>query len=89
MYVDISGWGVMLIGMAIVFIGLISLIAILYFTSFCYNLLSKKKPQAEEAPVAAAAPQDRAQFVAAVSAAIATEMGGDVSGLRIHSIRKV
>lgn len=89
MYVDISSWGVMLIGMAVVFIGLISLIAILYFTSFCYGKFSKKKTEVETAPAAASAPQDRAQFVAAVSAAIATEMGGDVSGIRIHSIRKV
>jgi len=32
---------------------------------------------------------NRQQFIAAVSAAIATYMGSDISGLRIHSITKV
>ena len=52
-------------------------------------------PAAPAAPVAApaaaaAAPQpNRQQLVAAISAAIAEDMGGSVDHIRIHSIRKL
>ncbi len=48
-------------------------------------------PAAPAAPVAApAAPQpNKQQLVAAISAAIAEDMGGSVDHIRIHSIRKL
>ncbi|MDL2217258.1 OadG family protein [Christensenellaceae bacterium OttesenSCG-928-M15] len=87
---------VMLLGMGTVFVGLICLIYISKVMSFFIG--KKKKPDQVEkasAPAAAVASQpmapmgiaNRPQFVAAVSAAIATCMGTEPDGLRIHSIR--
>lgn len=96
METQVSGWFVMLLGMGTVFVGLICLIFITMLMSF---LLNRKKPEAAAAAPAAAAPAaaapaaapatiaNRPQFVAAVAAAIATEMGTEPAGLRIHSIR--
>lgn len=96
MYVDISGWAVMLIGMGIVFFGLICLIAIIYFMGFCYSSFSKKKKAVETAaasntatPAMPMPAANRQQFVAAVACAVAVQMGTEPDGLRIHSIRQV
>lgn len=64
--------------------------------SYLVILADKKKtPAAAPVPAAQAASPapdagipDRSAFVAAVSAAIATVMGADVTGLRIVSIKK-
>ena len=81
-----------LLGLGTVFVGLISLIFIIRLMSFLYGLFAGKS--ASRAPTAAPAAtsepiENRQQFVAAVSAAIATVMGTEVSGLRITSIKKV
>ncbi|MBQ5757900.1 MAG: OadG family protein, partial [Clostridia bacterium] len=76
------------------FIGLIALILIISLTSLIINSLNSKK---KEEPVKAVSTPavngneiaNRQEFVAAVSAAIATVMGKDVSGLRIRSIKKI
>ncbi len=83
-----------LLGLGTVFVGLISLIFIIRLMSFLYGLFAGKSasraPAPTAAPAAAAEPiENRQQFVAAVSAAIATVMGTEVSGLRITSIKKV
>ncbi len=88
---------VMVLGMGTVFVGLILLI---YLTRIMSYFIEKKNPSisaqatAAAAPVAAPVPQaaaitNRPQFVAAVSAAIATAMGTEPNGLRIHSIQPV
>ena len=47
-------------------------------------------PAAAAPAAAAAAPQpNKQQLVAAISAAIAEDMGGDVGHIKIHSIRKL
>ncbi|MBQ6425562.1 MAG: OadG family protein [Clostridia bacterium] len=80
-----------ILGFGTVFIGLIALILIVILTSLIINSLSRKK----EEPVKSVPAQNedeianRQEFVAAVSAAIATVMGKDVSGLRIRSIKKI
>jgi len=51
--------------------------------------LAEKKKQVEPAAPAADTIPNRQQFVAAVSAVIAEEMGTDVSKLRILSIKKI
>ena len=62
--------------------------------SFFRRLFGKKADEAPLAPTAASQVQqpepiaNRQQFVAAIASAIAMEMGTDVSGLRIHSIRR-
>lgn len=80
-------------GMGTVFVGLICLILLVdIMGKICQS--TDKKPAAA-APVATpaaapvAAPADKAQLIAAVSAVIAEEMGTDVSGLRILSMKKI
>ena len=83
-----------LLGLGTVFFGLICLIFITKLMSAIIVAGEKKKQPAASAPVAAVASEqdaipDRGAFVAAVSSALATVMGTEVSGLRIHSIKKV
>lgn len=82
------------LGFGTVFVGLICLILIIKLMSLVFSGLNAKKAAAQEAPTPSApAPAaeipDRGQFIAAVSAAIAASIGGDVSGLRILSVKKV
>ena len=85
-----------LLGLGTVFVGLISLIFIIRLMSFLYGLFAGKSASRAPAPASTTAPaatsepiENLQQFVAAVSAAIATVMGTEVSGLRITSIKKV
>ena len=85
---------VVLLGFGTVFIGLILLIlVIMLMGKIVSSAESKKKVPEKAAPAAAPVQNDgianRQEFVAAVSAAIATVMGTDVSGLRIKSIKKM
>ncbi len=88
-----SGTFVVLMGLGTVFAGLICIILICKLMSF---ILADRKtaPQASAAPVAAPAAvvsdeiPNRPMLVAAVSAAIAEELGTDPSGIRILSIKK-
>lgn len=84
------------LGFGTVFVGLICLILIIKLMSVI--LAAKPVKDKSDAPVgqqasapAAAAPEieNRGQFIAAVSAAIAAAMGTDVTGLRILSVKKV
>ena len=82
-----------LLGLGTVFFGLICLIFITKLMSAVIVATEAKKPAKAEPAVASAAPAavqvaDRGAFVAAVAASIATVMGKDVSGIRIHSIKK-
>jgi|ADurb_Total_1213_FD_contig_21_377530_length_343_multi_5_in_0_out_0_1 Na+-transporting methylmalonyl-CoA/oxaloacetate decarboxylase gamma subunit len=91
---EISGGFVMLIGLATVFVGLILLIIICKLMSwFCITFLnSKKAPDAQPAVntgVKTETIPNRQEFVAAVSAVFAEELGTDVSHIRIHSIKKL
>jgi len=83
------------LGFGTVFVGLICLIFIIKLMSVIFSALQGKK-KAEPAPAAAPAPApaaeeipNRSQFIAAVSAALATVMGTDVSGLRILSVKRI
>ena len=78
----------MVLGMGTVFVGLIMLILL---TKLMSAVIGKGKgaEQAKAAPVAAAAGiSDRKAFDAAIAAAIATYMGNEPEGLRIHSIKR-
>ena len=82
-----------LLGLGTVFFGLICLIFISKLMSAVIVSAEKKKTVVPEPAPAAAAPAvetiaNRGAFVAAVASAIATVMGKDVSGIRIHSIKK-
>ena len=78
-------------GMATVFFGLICIILLVDAMSRVVRSTEKKPAAAPAAPAAApvAAPADKAQLIAAVSVAIAEEMGTDVSGIRILSMKKI
>lgn len=95
---------VLLIGISVVFSGLLSLIGIIYLMSFIVRLVRHeerptKKHIPEQLPVSEHSPipaprtallgASRRETVAAISAAIAESIGADVSGLRIVSIKRV
>ena len=84
------------LGFGTVFVGLICLILIIKLMSVLLAAKPVKDksdaPAGQQAPApAAAAPEieNRGQFIAAVSAAIAATIGTDVTGLRILSVKKV
>ena len=98
----ISRWLVMVIGLIVVFAGLIALIIIISLLSFFVRKFAKK-PQTKESDnneavnssqtsgsdLQGVKPDERRQIIAAISAAIATTMGTTPKGIRIHSIKKI
>ena len=91
---DIPTWFVVVLGMAIVFIGLICLIALISFMGVIMKKVNAKHEAETEAaaPAAVSAAADipnRGELVAAVSVALAEELGKDVKAIRIHSIERV
>ena len=82
---DYSHLFVCLMGMGTVFIGLICLIALV--TLMGAVLRNREAPPA--APQQEAAGADRQELAAAIAAAAAEELGTDVTGIRILSIKKV
>ncbi|MBR6006833.1 MAG: OadG family protein [Clostridia bacterium] len=99
---DLDPFVVTVVGMGIVFLGLIALIAIVKLIgTICRAAFGEKKtvgssgpelPQTKHQPTVAASnltDAQRGELVAAISAAIAENMGKPISGIRIRSIRKV
>ena len=91
---------VMIVGMAVVFLGLVILIGVVKLVNLaCRALFGEKKPkksrepepqkQFSTAPSKELTDAQRGEIIAAVSAAIAENMGKPVSGIRIRSIRRV
>ena len=89
---DYSSLFVCLMGMGTVFFGLICLIVLTSLMGRSVGSTQSTAPAAA-APAIFAAPAaaepDRQELVAAVSAAIAEELGTDIAGIRILSIKKV
>ncbi len=87
---EYSSLFVCVMGMGIVFFGLICLIVL---TMIMGSLVSRVAPPAATAPavpVPAAAPEgNRQEIAAAVSAAIAEELGADITGIRVLSMKKL
>ena len=89
---DYSSLFVCLMGMGTVFFGLICLIGL---TTLMGRICGRGQQAASAAPVApvaaapAAAEPNRQELVAAISAAIAEELGTDVTGIRIVSMKKL
>ena len=81
------------LGLGTVFVGLISLVLICYIMSVIVKAFAKKEEKAAPAPVAAAPAQatiaNKGEFAAAVASAIAEDLGTDVTGIRIKSIKKL
>ena len=95
---EIPTWFVCAMGMGIVFIGLICLIVLIKILGKVSELAAGKEsapaPVATAAAPVAAAPAadvipNRGELVAAVSAALAEELGTDVTAIRIVSIKRV
>ena len=99
-------WLVCLLGVSVVFVGLICIIAIVALMNALTTLKLAKgtvaqsntpaapvAPAAPTAPVAAtpgAAPiENRGEIIAAVCAAVAEELGTDVSAIRVVSFKKI
>lgn len=92
---------VVLLGLGMVFVGLICIIIICYLLGVIIRLLRGSRndsgdessqataPAVTAVPAVSANIENRQQFVAAVSAAIAEELGTDVSAIRITSIKKL
>ena len=92
---SVGAMGIFLIGFGTVFVGLICLIFITKLMSVLCGMKGKNAKASKSVPAAAAIPAagapaaDRQAMVAAISASLAEVMGTDVTGLRIHSIKKV
>ncbi len=85
-------WNVILLGMGIVFLGLICIVILCTIMGKVMTLLGKAedRPSApvEEATAPAVIP-NRQELVAAVSCCLAEELGTDVTAIRILSIKKI
>ena len=83
------------IGLGTVFVGLICLILICYIMSAIVKLFTNGDKKETPAPAAAApvATQpvvaNKGEFAAAIACAIAEDLGTDVTGIRIKSIKKL
>ena len=88
---DYSSAFVCLMGMGTVFFGLICIVALCYAMSAVCRRTERRKtvPAVPAAPAAPAETGDRGELVAAVSAALAEELGTDISGIRILSLKKL
>lgn len=90
---DIATWFVVVMGMGIVFIGLICLIALISLMGSIMKRVNARSAE-QEAAAAVSAPAaeeipNRSELVAAVSVALAEELGKDVRAIRILSIKRV
>ncbi len=78
-------------GMGIVFIGLVCIVFITWLMGLACG---KGKQKSESAPAPAPAPdtqviENKQEILAAVSAAVAEELGRDISAIRILSFKKL
>lgn len=91
---------VCILGVGIVFFGLICIVLLCSIMSAVFKCFNKNKEDDADASAAlAAAPAvanaqaepiaNKQEFIAAVSAAIAEDMGTDISAIRIKSIKKI
>jgi len=85
---------VILMGIGVVFIGLICIILLSMAMSAVCRAMGDKAPAAPAAVPAAPAAQtaaipNRQAMVAAIAVAVAEEMGTDPAGIRILSIKKI
>lgn len=87
---DYSNLFVCLMGLGTVFVGLVCIILLVTLMSYVC-----RKPEGKSAPAPAAATVDAPkagvgpELIAAVSAAIAEEMGTDISAIRIISMKQI
>ena len=87
---DYSNLFVCLMGLGTVFVGLVCIILLVTLMS---NVCRKSEGKSAPAPAAATVDAPKAgvgpELIAAVSAAIAEEMGTDISAIRIISMKQI
>ena len=87
---DYSNLFVCLMGIGTVFVGLVCIILLVTLMSYvCRKSEGKSKPAPADAPVHAPKAGVGPELIAAVSAAIAEEMGTDISAIRIISMKQI
>lgn len=94
---ELSSTFVCIMGMATVFAGLICLIIICSLLGVIFRNIKKETPakssnqtSAPKVAAPAASPiENREELVAAISAAVAEELGEDVTNIRILSLRRI
>lgn len=90
---EVSNAFVVVMGISVVFIGLICIVILCKILSAICNIGQKKtETETASAQPIAAAPQiieNRQEIIAAVSAAVAEELGADISAIRILSFKKI
>ena len=91
---EISNTFVVVLGIGVVFVGLICIVLLCKIVSaFCMLGEGKKKNNAVPVPNTVAAEaqpiQNRQEIIAAVSACVAEELGTDISAIRILSFKKI
>lgn len=93
---ELSNTFVILMGLGTVFFGLICIILLCYIMSYFVQKIAKPTPAQAPAPATTVAPApakstiaNRQEFIAAVSAVIAEELGTDVSAIRILSVKEL
>ncbi len=85
------------LGIGTVFVGLICLVLICYIMSALIKIFAngdKQKDTKVKNPVQSSSPavstvQDKGEFAAAIAVAIAEDLGTDVTGIRIKSVKRV
>ena len=85
-------WMVVVMGVGVVFVGLILIILICKIMGLFFKKTAKadNKTATPVAPVATNAPiANRQEIIAAVTAACAEDMGKDISALRVISFKKL
>ena len=80
---------VCLMGMGTVFFGLICLIVLTTLLGRVCGQKQQSAPAAVSPAPAAVSAGDQQELIAAVSAAIAEELGTDITGIRILSVKKL
>lgn len=89
----LPSWFVCILGMGTVFVGLLILVAVCQLLGVVFKNSNKRpsKPDSDYAPVFAPSGEipNKQELIAAVSAAVAEELGEDVSAIRITSIRRI
>ena len=85
-------WMVVVMGVGVVFVGLILIILICKIMSlfFARTTKTESKPETVVTPSTTSAPiENRQEIIAAVTAVCAEEMGKDISALRVISFKKL
>ncbi len=90
----VPNWFVIAMGIGTVFVGLICIVVLCLIVSLFFRTKNEKKVEktattAATAATPAAPIENRQEIIAAVTAAVAEEMGTDVSALRVVSFKKL